>query len=50
MGLFVFSFTMMAGYLLFLESDEVRSLLNRFGGKKFSRLKQKEPASVFTSI
>jgi hypothetical protein len=38
MGLFVFSFTMMAGYLLFLESDEVRSLLNRFGGKKFARL------------
>lgn len=31
MGLFVFSFTMMAGYLLFLESDEVRSLLKRFG-------------------
>jgi hypothetical protein len=38
MGLFVFSFTMMAGYLLFLESDEVRSLLKRFGGNKVARL------------
>ncbi len=38
MGLFVFSFTMMAGYLLFLESDEVHSLLKRFGGNKVARL------------